>query len=185
MNAGTQIGLLLINALFSFYIVIVMLRLLFALVRADFYNPISQFVVTLTNPPLRPLRRIIPPVGRVDSASILLLLVLQLAEIYLISVLQGFVPPPLAAFIFSIRELLILLVYIYIGAIIIQALMSWVAAAGSGYNPIMGLLDSLTRPILAPIRRVIPLIGMIDLSPLVALLALQAALILLRSVFGG
>ncbi|MEJ2479997.1 MAG: YggT family protein [Acidihalobacter sp.] len=184
MNAGAQIGLLLINTLFSFYIVVVMLRLLFALVRADFYNPISQFVVTLTNPPLRPLRRAIPPIGRVDSASILLLLVLQLAEIYLASALQGFVPPPLLAFIVSIRELLILLIYIYIGAIIIQALMSWVAAAGGGYNPVMGLLDSLTRPILAPIRRVVPLIGMIDLSPLVALLALNVALILVHSVLG-
>lgn len=186
MNAGTQIGLLLVNALFSFYIVLVMLRLLFALVRADFYNPVSQFVVTLTNPPLRLLRRFIPPVGRVDTASVLLLFALQIAEIYLSSALQSFVPPPLPVLIVSFRELLILLIYVYMAAILIQALMSWVApmGGGMGYNPVVGLLDSLTRPVLAPIRRVIPLFGMIDLSPLVALLALNVALILVRSVFG-
>lgn len=184
MNAGTQIGLLLINALFSFYIVIVMLRLLFALVRADFYNPLSQFVVTLTNPPLRLLRRFIPAIGRLDTSSVLLMFALQIVEIYLLGLLQGFVLPPLAVLIVSLRELLLLLIYVYMGAIIIMAVMSWVAAAGGGYNPIYALLDSLTRPLLAPIRRVVPLIGMIDLSPLVALLALNVALILVHSLFG-
>ncbi|APZ43556.1 YggT family protein [Acidihalobacter ferrooxydans] len=184
MNPGTQIGLMLVNALFSFYIVVVMLRLLFALLHADFYNPVSQFVVTLTNPPLRVLRRFVPAIGRLDTASVVLIVVLQVVEIYLLGALQGIVPPLLAVLILGVRELLSLLIYLYIGAIIVMALLSWVSMAGGGYNPIAALLDTLTRPLLAPIRKVVPLIGMVDLSPLIALLALNAALILVRSVLG-
>lgn len=183
MNAGTQVGLFLVNALFSFYIVVVMLRLLFAWVHADFYNPISQFVVTLTNPPLRLLRRFIPPLGRLDSSSVLLMIALQVAEVYLTGLLQGVLLPLLFVLLVSVRELLVLLIYIYIAALVVMAVMSWVAAAGGGYNPIYALLDSLTRPLLAPIRKVVPLIGMIDLSPMVALLGLYVALILVRSLF--
>lgn len=181
MNVGIQIGLFLVDAFFSFYIVVVMLRMLFALVRADFYNPLSQFVVTLTNPPLRILRRFIPSVGRVDSASIVLMVGLELAQIYLMGLLQGFVPSPLLAIVVAVRNLLILLIYIYIGAIIVQAVMSWFAAAGRGYNPVMSLLDRLTRPLLEPIQRVVPPIGMVDLSPLIALLLLNVALMLVSS----
>lgn len=184
MGAGAQIGLFLVNALFSFYIFVVLLRFLFALVRASFYNPISQFVVSLTNPPLRLMRRIIPSVGRIDSASIVLLIVLQIVEIYLTAMLQGLTPPLPLVLLFALRELLVLLVYIFIGAIIIQALMSWVAPMGGGYHPVAGLLDSMTAPLLTPIRRIVPLIGMIDLSPLVALLLLNIALILIRNLLG-
>jgi YggT family protein len=183
MGTGSQIVLFLVNALFSFYIFVVLLRFLFALVHANFYNPVSQFIVTLTNPPLRLLRRIIPSVGRIDSASIVLLIVLQIAEIYLSAMLQGLVPPLPLVLLVGLRNLLILLVYIYIGAIIIQAVMSWFAPMGGGYHPITGLIDSLTAPILNPIRRVVPLIGMIDLSPLIALLLLNVALILIRNIF--
>ncbi|AOV18109.1 hypothetical protein BJI67_14485 [Acidihalobacter aeolianus] len=184
MGAGTQIGQFLVNAVFSFYIIIVLLRFLLALVRADFYNPISQFVVTLTNPPLRLLRRVIPPVGRVDSASILLLLVLQLAEIYLSALLQGLYPPVALVLLLALRELLVLLIYVYIGAIIVQALISWITPMGGGYNPVAGMLDDLTAPVLRPIRQIVPLIGMVDLSPLVALLLLNVLLILIRSLLG-
>lgn len=183
MGAGIQIALFLINAFFSFYIFIVLLRFLFALVHADFYNAISQFVVTLTNPPLRLLRRIIPSFGRIDSASVVLLIMLQIAEIYLSALLQGLKPPPLLVCLIAFRDLLTLLVYVYIGAIIIQALMSWVAPMGGSYHPVASLVDNLTAPLLNPIRRVVPLIGMFDLSPLVALLFLNVVLILIRSIF--
>ncbi|WP_455380443.1 YggT family protein [Acidihalobacter prosperus] len=184
MNAGLQIGQFLINALFSFYIIIVLLRLLLTLVHANFYNPISQFVVSLTNPPLRLLRRVLPPVGRLDTASIVLLLALQAAEVYIMGLLQGITLPAGIVFLVAIRELLLLLVYIYIGAIIIQALMSWVTPMSGSYHPAANLLDSLTSPLLTPIRRVVPLIGMIDLSPLIALLLLNVALILIQNLLG-
>ena len=184
MNPGIQIAQFLVEAVFSFYIIVVMLRLLFALVRADFYNPVAQFVVTLTNPPLRRLRRLIPSIGRLDTASLVLLIALELLQIYLLAWLQGFLPSPLLALVVAIRELLLLLIYIFMGAVIAQAVMSWFVAAGRGYHPLMGLLDSLTRPILEPIRRVVPLIGMIDLSPLIALLLLNVALMLVSSFVG-
>lgn len=183
METGAQIAAFLINALFSFYIFVVLLRFLFALVRADFYNPISQFVVTLTNPPLRLLRRAIPSYRRIDSASIVLLVVLQIAEIYLVTFLQGLKPPLPLVILVAVRDLLLLLVYIYMGAIIIQAVMSWFTPIGGGYHPITGLIDSLTAPLLNPLRGVIPLIGMIDLSPLVALLLLNIALIVIHNLF--
>lgn len=183
MGTGAQIVSFLINALFSFYILVVFLRFLLALVHANFYNPISQFIVKLTNPPLRLLRRVIPSYKRIDSSSIVLLLALQISEIYLSTLIQGFVPPLSLVFLVALRSLLILLVYIYMGAIIIQAVMSWFSPLGGGYHPINGLVESLTAPLLNPLRQVIPLIGMIDLSPLVALLLLNIALILINNLF--
>ncbi len=183
MNAGIQISMLLVNTLFPLYIILVMLRWLFALMHADFYNPLSQFVVRFTNPPLHILRRFIPPIGRIDSASVVLMIGLQIVEIYLEALLQGMLPPVLGVLIASIRQLLLLLIYLYFGAIILQVLLSWITPLSGGrtYHPIADLLHSLTRPLLEPIRRIIPTIGMIDLSPLIALLGLNIAMILVQS----
>ncbi len=160
----------LIRTLAGLYLVALMLRFLFAWVRADFYNPISQFLVRITNPPLRPLRRIIPAVGRVDTASILLMLGLQMGADALILVLQGVTPHPLALLLAALGSLTGLLFNIFIFAIIIQALLSWVMPGA--YHPAMGLLLSLTEPVLRPIRNIVPPMSGIDLSPLFAIILL-------------
>jgi len=167
----------LIQTLFGLYILIVMLRLMLQWVRADFYNPVSQFIVKVTNPPLKPLRRIIPGWGGIDLASVLLLVALQMLELFLVNIAVGRPSGIAGLFIGSIAELLELLINIFIGAILIQVILSWVAP--SSYNPLIGLVHKIAEPLLAPARRILPAFSGIDFSPLVALIVLQLLKILL------
>jgi YggT family protein len=179
-------GVFLLNTVFGLYIGAVMLRLLLQWARADFYNPFSQAIVKLTNPALRPLRRYIPAIGKVDTASVLLMFVLQLLNTWLVGALFGAHLGVLAMLIVSFTELLSKLIYLYIFAIIIQAIASWVAPGA--YNPVLRLIDALTEPLLRPIRRVLPNLGGLDLSPLVIIVLLQLALLLVvapLSAFGA
>ena len=161
----------LINTLFGLYILAVLLRFLLALVRADFYNPISQFLVKATNPVLLPLRRVIPSAGKVDSSAIVLMLALQMSALALIALLRGSQLSVAALFILSLAELLGLLLNVFLFAILIQVIMSWINPGA--YNPAVSLLYSLTEPVLRPFRRLIPPLSGLDLSPLVALIAIQ------------
>ena len=169
-------GVFLVQTLFGLYIGAVMLRFLLALVRADFYNPISQFLVKITNPPLKPLRRIIPGVMGIDLASILLMLVLQALKLILIGAIQGFGLHPAGLLVLAAAELLSLLVNIYFITILIQVILSWVSPGG--YNPAVALLYSLNNPLLGRARRLLPPIHGFDLSPILVIIALQLFLIL-------
>ena len=166
----------LIQTVFGLYILAVMLRFLLQWVRADFYNPISQFIVKITNPPIRPLRRVIPGWGGIDLASVLLLIILQMAELFLVNMTLGRAFGVSALFIATIAELLELLINIFIGAILIQVILSWVAPGT--YNPLIGLVQKISDPLLAPARRLIPPLSGIDLSPLAILVLLQLLKIL-------
>ena len=166
-----------IQTFFGLYILAVLLRLLLQWVRADFYNPLSQFIVKITNPPLKPLRRIIPGWGGIDIASVLLLIVLQVAEQFLSNTALGIRMPVGGLLIVSCAELLSLLINVFIGAILIQVILSWVTPGS--YNPLIGLVHRIAEPMLGPARRIIPPISGIDLSPLVALAVLQLLKILL------
>ena len=168
---------LLINTLFGLYILIVMLRFLLQWVRADFYNPVSQFIVKVTNPPLRPLRRIIPGMGGVDVAAIVLMLALQLLSLGLILLLRGQGVPLGTLFFWAVAELVSLAISVYIWGIIIQVIISWINPGA--YNPALNLLHSLTEPLMRPARRLIPPISGFDLSPILVLLALQIGKMLL------
>ncbi|MEJ2760449.1 MAG: YggT family protein, partial [Gammaproteobacteria bacterium] len=124
----------LIRTLFELYIVVVALRFLLQWVRADFYNPLSQFLVRATNPLLRPLRRIIPGYGGMDLASVVLMLLLKAAEICILGlVVAGRIPAPLGLLVLSLAEILRLVIYIFMFAIIIQVVLSWVNPGA--YNP--------------------------------------------------
>lgn len=172
-----NIAIFLISTVFSLYIGAVLLRFLLALVRADFYNPLSQFLVKITNPVLVPLRRFIPPISKVDTASIVLAFALKLIAVILLMSIQGVEVGFISIILAVIADLVRTVVWIFMIALIIQAIMSWV---GNSYgNPMSSLLDSLTAPVLEPIRKIVPLIGMVDLSPLVAILLLQVVLIAL------
>lgn len=171
-----------VSTLFTLYIGAVMLRLILSLVRADFYNPLSQAIVTITNPAIRPLRRILPSAGRIDTAAIALVVGLAIVRTILIVLLAGMPIMPALIVYVSMKGLAETLVYLYIFCLIGEVILSWVSAAGGGYNPVAALLGSVNRPLLAPIRRVIPPIGMIDLSPLLALLFLNALLIVIHSL---
>ncbi|HIE53733.1 MAG TPA: YggT family protein [Chromatiaceae bacterium] len=162
----------LINTIFGLYILAVMLRFLFQLVEAEFYNPVSQFLVRITHPPLRFLRRIIPSFGRLDTASVILMLLLQMLADYLAFVLQGGGQVAIGVlFASAVVQLINLAFNVFIYGIIIQAIMSWINP--DPYNPVFSLLTQLTEPVLGPCRRLIPAMSGLDLSPLVALVALQ------------
>ena len=167
----------LINTLIGLYILMIMLRFILATVRADFYNPVSQFLVKVTNPPLLPLRRLIPSIGKIDTSSLVLMLVLQMASFSLIALLRGGHIALGSLLILSLAELLGLLLNVFLFSIFIQVIISWVNPGT--YNPVISLLYSITEPLLRPCRRLIPPISGMDLSPLVALLAIQLAKMLL------
>lgn len=163
-------ALYLIDALFGLYLIAVMLRFLLQLVRANFHNPICQFLVKITNPPLVPLRRIIPGFKGVDIASLFLLFTLQLAAILLKLLIIGKSFSIAVIIPIAIADLLSLTLNIFMVAILVQVVLSWV---GQGvHNPITTTIYSLTEPVLAPVRRLIPPIAGMDLSPLVVLLSI-------------
>ncbi|MDD5034200.1 MAG: YggT family protein [Methylococcaceae bacterium] len=161
----------LIETLSGLYLFALMLRFLLQWVEADFYNPISQFLVKITHPPLRFLRRLIPSLGPIDMASIVLMLALQTLASLLIALLQQVQVSPIALLAGSFGQLLELLYNILFFSIIIFAVLSWIAPRG--YNPTISLLHSLSEPLLRAFRRLLPPVGGIDLSPLLALIALQ------------
>ncbi len=183
MGVLGNIAYFLIDTLFGLYIGLIMVRFLLGLVRADFYNPFSQFVVTVTNPLLRPLRRLIPAVAGIDTAAIVLMFGLKLLQLYLLVILQGAVPPLLPLLWVAALKLVELAIYVYIIALIAQAVLSWVNPQGYGHNPLASLLHSLNDPLLRPLQRIIPPVGMFDLSPLVAILLLNVALIVVRALY--
>lgn len=173
----------LIQTLAWLYILCVMLRFLLQWVRADFYNPITQFLVKITNPPLRPLRRFIPGWGGIDLASIVLMLVLQVLALLVIMLLRGAAPNIGVLLVLAIAELLSMMINVFLVSIIVQAVLSWVNP--DPYNPAVGLLYTLNQPLLRPAQRLIPPLGGLDLSPLVVIIGLQLAKMLILPLIYG
>ncbi len=177
-NYFIQAAVFLIEVIFGLYILAVLLRFLFATVRADFHNPLSQFIVKVTNPPLKILRRFIPSFMAIDWAAIVLLFAVQTLEIVLTAlVVAGMVPAPMGIFVMTCAELLKTLVWLYIIVIFIQVAISWINP--HAYNPLTVIMHQLTEPVMKPARRMIPPAGGFDWSPLVVLIALNLMLILL------
>ncbi|MCK5479932.1 MAG: YggT family protein [Gammaproteobacteria bacterium] len=172
----------LITTLFSLYILAVMLRFLLGAVRADFYNPISQFLVRITNPLLLPLRRIIPGIGKYDTASLVLLLILQLISLVVIVLLRGGDIAFINLLAAAVIKIILLMINVFIFAIFVQVILSWINPGT--YNPVNALLNSLTSPVLGPIQRIIPPVSGMDLSPLFALIGLQVLKMLVAPLLG-
>ena len=176
-----QAVVFLLDAVAGFFCSLFLLRFLMQAMRVSFAGQLGDFVVKLTNWAVKPLRRLIPGVGGLDWASIVAALGIQLVLGLAMSALGGamaiFDGLQLAGMLlwFAVRNLLRLAVYIVIGALILQAVMSWI----NPYSPLAGPVNQFTRPLLAPFRRLIPPISGIDLSPLAVILLLQVLLMLL------
>ncbi len=176
-----QAVVFLLDAVVGFFCTLFLLRFLMQTMRVSFAGQLGDFVVKLTNWAVKPLRRVIPGVGGMDWASVVAALALQLLLGVLLVGLAGqgigADPGPLAGMLvwFAVRALLRLAVYILIGALILQAVLSWI----NPYSPLSAPAHQLTRPLLAPIQRIVPAIAGIDLSPLVAILLLQVVLMFL------
>jgi YggT family protein len=172
MGANTANAFLyLVTTLFNAAIWIWLLRILLQLVRADFYNPLSQLIWRVTRYPADPLRRFVPPIRRFDVASALALLLIALIGTEVRAAILGADPSLLWAMLMAVANIFIQLVHLYSISLIVQALLSWF---GPGVNnPASNILWSLNEPMLRPIRRILPETPGIDLSPLVAIISLQ------------
>ncbi|MBP6700872.1 MAG: YggT family protein [Halioglobus sp.] len=184
MSAITEILAYLVQTLLSVYLVTMLLRFLLQLVRADFYNPISQFIVRVTNPLVIPLRRVIPGLAGIDMASLLLAILLQLAAIVALLVINGLAPPNAFLLLaWSVLGVLGLLVNIYFFALLAMIILSWVAAGSR--HPAIYLLYQITEPVMAPFRKVLPPMGGLDLSPILVFVLINILQIALRHLAQG
>jgi len=181
-NFLVSAGSYLLSTLFGLYIIIVLLRFVLQLVRADFYNPLSQFIVKATTPVLNPIRRVIPGLFGIDIASILLAYVLQYIENILLFTIKGFSVSPVFLLWYSIGSLLTLLLYIYFFAIIVQIIISWVSPGT--YNPATALIHHITEPVMRPARKILPPFSGLDLSPILVFIVLNLLIMFIPVIFG-
>lgn len=172
MTGLNMAAIYIVQTLGSLYLLIVLLRFILQLVRADFYNPLSQFIVRATKPLLMPLRRIIPGWGGVDFASLVLALAIQLVLMAIIIKLMGYaLPSVLQLLAWSLVGITALFLKVFFFALIISVILSWVAPGSA--NPAAMLVHQLCEPVLAPIRKILPSMGGLDLSPIFAFIALN------------
>lgn len=158
----------LIQTIFGIYTLAVLLRFILQIVRADFYNPVSQFLVKITAPPLRVLRRIIPGYAGIDLAALLLAWIVKSVELGLILMITGVSFSFLGPLLWSLPELVELTINIFLFAVIIQVVLSWISPGI--HNPASTLLYSLTEPVLKPARTILPPLSGLDLSPMLVLI---------------
>ncbi len=167
----------LIGTLIDLYVAAVLLRLLLQWVRADFYNPLCQFLVKVTNPVLVPLRRVIPSIGRLDTASVVLMLALEIIGIWIISRIGSAAMNIQQIVAFGAIKLMMTLLMTYFFLIIASVIISWIGHRT--HHPVVPLVYQLTEPVLRPLRKFIPPIAGLDLSPLFALIAIRFLIVLL------
>lgn len=161
-----------LQTLGSFYLLIVLLRFILQLVRADFYNPLCQFIVKATQPLLKPLRRLIPSIGGLDTASLVLAILVQLLLMTLILLLTyGALVNPLQLLIWSLIGVTALFAKVFFFAMIVSVILSWVAQGS--HNPAVQLVNQICEPLLRPIRRLLPDLGGLDISPIFVFIGLK------------
>lgn len=170
-----------VQIVFGLLIFLVMARFILQLVRADFYNPISQMFLKVTDPLLRPLRRVIPGLFGIDMAAVVLLLILQTLELVFIHLLRGMgLHGPLLFSIEAIGNLVAHAAQLYIICIFIIIIMSWINPAAS-HHPLVRVAGQITAPLMRPARRVLPPVGGFDFSPILALILVFAVLFLVAA----
>jgi YggT family protein len=161
---------------------IVVIRLWLQLVRADFYNPFSQFTVKATQGVVGPLRRFIPSIGPLDTATLVFAIIIAYAKILTYAIIStGGLPPLFSGFIFSIFNLINQVLWLIFIILIVRAILSWVS---QGNHPVEMVMGQLTEPLLRPIRKILPEMGGLDLSVLVFLLGLQFIINVFGTAFG-
>jgi len=161
-----------ISTLTQLYLLVLLLRFWLPWLRADFRNPAAQAILRLTSPVVHPVRRIVPPIGRVDTATVLIACGIQYLTILAILGIRGIAAGTAEIVLTSIADLGLLSLRIFVFAIFIRVLLSWFAPGRT--NPATAILATITDPILIPFRRLIPSLGGFDISPVFALIVLMA-----------
>lgn len=166
-----------VDALSFLLILALVLRFWLPVLRADFRNPLAQAILKLTSPLVVPLRRLVPAFGRIDTATVVMTLAIQVLVIYVLAYIAGMSPATSDVFVTALIKLLLLSIKMFFYSIFIHIILSWVSPGT--YNPVAALLRVIVEPVLSPFRRYIPPIGGIDISPIFAIIALQALVILI------
>lgn len=177
MRYFSEAGLILVDFLFGLLIGLFVVRVLLQVVRANFHNPICQFFYRATNPLLVPMRRWLPPIGRVDSAASLIALLLCVIQVWLLGALGGLALPPLATLVLAVGSLINVLLTLYFWLIVVRIILSFLNP--DAYHPAIPLLGQLTEPVLRPLRKILPATGAFDFSPLLATLIIVLARVLI------
>ncbi|MBW7982965.1 YggT family protein [Enterobacillus tribolii] len=172
----------LVKTIIDLYAMILLLRVWMQWARTDFYNPLAQFVVRLTQPIIGPLRRVIPALGPIDTASLLVAFILMTIKYPLLLLIQsGEITFSAYNLLFGLISLVKTAGYLVFWAIIVRAIMSWVS---QGRSPLDYVLHQLTEPLMAPVRRIIPAMGGLDFSAMVVILVLYLLNYLGMDTFG-
>ena len=169
-----------VNSLAQLYLFVLLLRLWLPRLGADFRNPIAQAILKLTSPVVIPVRRIVPPVGTLDTATVLVAFIIQYITILLILIILGQTAGFAQIAITTVVNLVLLSLKLFVFAIIIRVILSWFAPAG--YNPGMALIQTMTDRILRPFRRIIPPMGGLDISPIFAIILIMALTIVVAGL---
>ena len=169
-----------ISTIAQLYLLVVLLRFWCPLLRMDFRNPIAQGILKLTSPLVVPVRRLLPPIGRVDTATVVVAFGLQYLTILVILVINGVTPTILPIAATAAVDLVLLSLRLFTFAIFIHIILSWIAPGT--YNPATAFIAMLVEPVLRPFRRVIPTLGGLDISPIFAIIGLQAVAIFIATL---
>jgi len=169
-----------IKTITQLYLLVLLLRLWLPLLRADFRNPLAQGILRFTSPLVVPLRRLLPSIGRLDTATIVVAFAIQYLIVLVLLAIFGQTATTVPILITTVIELAILSLNLFFFVILIKIILSWIAP--HTHNPATALLSTLAEPVLRPFRRMIPPIGGLDISPIFAIVLLQAAVIFLQTL---
>lgn len=174
-----------IETLFYLYMVVVALRLVMQWANWEYHNPLVQFIIKATQVPVKFLRQFLPAMGRWDTATIVLLVLVTLLKLLVVGFIMGGLPAGIMLLRLIVAEIFSLFIGIFTVSIIIEVILSWVSVASGSYNPVAALISKMNAPLLRPVRRLIPPLGGIDLSPLFVLLGLQVLSMLVMPLLTG
>ncbi|TDJ11054.1 MAG: YggT family protein [Gammaproteobacteria bacterium] len=169
-----------IKTLTQLYLLVLLLRFWLPILGADFRNPLAQGILRVTSPLVVPVRRFVPSIGRLDTSTILIAYVIQFLTVLLLLTIGGYMVDTIPIMVTTLIELAVLSLNLFFFVILIKIILSWVAPHTHNYAT--ALLTALAEPVLRPFRRIIPSIGGLDISPIFAIILLQAAVIFLQTL---
>ncbi len=169
-----------ISTFAQLFLLILLLRFWLPWLKADFRNPIAQGILRLTSPLVIPVRRIVPPIGRLDSATVVVAFAIQYLTVLIILTLSSIAPAIIPIALTSLVDLVLLSLRLFTFAIFIHIILSWIAPGT--YNPATAFISMLVEPVMRPFRSIIRPMGGLDISPIFAIIALQAGAIFLSTL---